>query len=142
MNFFTKLFKKDNTNVDVNTLIKERDSSLALNKKLLDIINEDGKSTIILQTEFSKQHETILALQAELNALNGRDRNFNAEQKNVIHSRVNGVCEDCGIDTVPFKGQPNSFEADHIVPFSKGGFTSIDNGQCLCRTCNRSKGGK
>jgi len=29
--------------------------------------------------------------------------------------------------------------ADHIVPHSKGGFTTISNAQCLCSNCNQSK---
>ena len=31
-------------------------------------------------------------------------------------------------------------EADHIIPYSQGGTTTIDNLQITCRSCNRSKG--
>jgi len=37
---------------------------------------------------------------------------------------------------------PISFEIDHIRPECKGGETSIENLQLLCRSCNRSKGGR
>lgn len=30
--------------------------------------------------------------------------------------------------------------ADHIVPWSKGGTTTADNCQMLCRDCNLKKG--
>jgi superfamily II DNA or RNA helicase len=32
------------------------------------------------------------------------------------------------------------WEADHILPWSKGGQTTLDNAQALCRACNRKKG--
>jgi len=34
----------------------------------------------------------------------------------------------------------NSFHADHVVPYSRGGMTVTNNGQALCRSCNCSKG--
>lgn len=37
-------------------------------------------------------------------------------------------------------GLPTSVEADHIIPWSRGGLNDLDNGQAICRTCNRSKG--
>lgn len=35
-----------------------------------------------------------------------------------------------------------TMEFDHIIPLNKGGKTTVDNLQILCRRCNRSKGGK
>jgi hypothetical protein len=36
----------------------------------------------------------------------------------------------------------DEMEADHIVPWSKGGHTVIENCQLLCRDCNRRKSAK
>lgn len=33
-------------------------------------------------------------------------------------------------------------ESDHVVPWSRGGFTTWANLQLLCRRCNRKKSGK
>ncbi len=33
----------------------------------------------------------------------------------------------------------DSFHADHIVPYSSGGKTTVENGQLLCAKCNRRK---
>lgn len=67
------------------------------------------------------------------------DRTFNSEQKNELWESSGGYCSECGVKMTPFKGHSNSFEADHITSHSKGGSTSIYNGQALCRNCNRKK---
>lgn len=46
------------------------------------------------------------------------------------------LCMICG------KELDRSFQGDHIVPFSAGGPTTINNGQALCRECNLVKGKK
>lgn len=38
--------------------------------------------------------------------------------------------------------KPNEMDADHVAAWSKGGATSIDNCQMLCKTHNRAKGNK
>jgi 5-methylcytosine-specific restriction endonuclease McrA len=38
--------------------------------------------------------------------------------------------------------QPNSAEADHIVPHSKGGQDRMNNVMVICRRCNMSKGNR
>jgi CRISPR/Cas system Type II protein with McrA/HNH and RuvC-like nuclease domain len=34
------------------------------------------------------------------------------------------------------------WHADHIVPYSKGGQTTLENGQLVCKKANLSKGSK
>jgi 5-methylcytosine-specific restriction endonuclease McrA len=60
-------------------------------------------------------------------------RCFNRKQRLALAVIAGFKCERCG--------EPlDSFEADHVMPFSKGGETHVRNGQALCRACNRSKG--
>lgn len=62
-------------------------------------------------------------------------RLFTKDQKAVIFRLGKGICAGCGK-----KLSEDDFEADHIVPHSKGGKTQIANGQILCSDCNKSKG--
>ena len=64
-------------------------------------------------------------------------RNFDEAQRQVIYRRGNGICSLCGT-----KCEWNNWEADHIIPWSKGGKTEIENGQVLCPTCNSKKSDK
>ena len=50
-----------------------------------------------------------------------------------VIDRDNGRCRACGI------GDRDALQADHIVPESKGGETSLDNLQALCGVCNNRK---
>ena len=50
-----------------------------------------------------------------------------------VIDRDNGRCRACGI------GDRDALQADHIVPESKGGQTSLDNLQSLCGVCNNRK---
>lgn len=44
------------------------------------------------------------------------------------------TCVHCGR-----KFRKNSIDIDHIIPKSKGGMNNLENLQCLCIHCNRSK---
>jgi hypothetical protein len=48
-------------------------------------------------------------------------------------------CKYCGAHLDPRSGKPNSYEADHTVPYSRGGPTELSNLTPSCRACNRSK---
>lgn len=61
-------------------------------------------------------------------------RNFNRQQRKIFLILSGGICMNCS------KPLQNSFHADHILPFSKGGKTITQNGQALCVTCNLKKG--
>ena len=62
-------------------------------------------------------------------------RNFDEAQRQVIFRRDKGKA--CGRQC-----EWNDWEADHIVPWSKGGKTEIENGQVLCPFCNSQKSDK
>ncbi|XXY95714.1 HNH endonuclease [Sorangium sp. So ce296] len=49
-------------------------------------------------------------------------------------------CEHCGTELTTKPGEPNTYEADHRIPYSRGGPTMDKNLDPTCRTCNRSKG--
>ena len=51
-------------------------------------------------------------------------------------------CQYCGKEVRGEAGSPASKEYDHVMPYSRGGDSSIDNINVSCRTCNRSKGAK
>lgn len=61
-------------------------------------------------------------------------RNFDDAQRQVIFRRDKGICQACGRIC-----EWNDWEADHIIPWSKGGKTKVENGQVLCPSCNSKK---
>lgn len=65
-------------------------------------------------------------------------RIFTPEQRSVIFMKSGRVCAECGKKLASIE----EFDADHIIPWSKGGETSVANGRALCQTCNRSKGAR
>lgn len=66
-------------------------------------------------------------------------RTFTPAQKRQIYERDGGKCQGqwCGGVDIADLGDG---EFDHVTPWSAGGKTHIDNGQLLCRDCNRRKG--
>lgn len=61
-------------------------------------------------------------------------RTFRDNEKRTIYEKQGGICPICG---KPFEFE--EMEGDHIVPWSQGGKTTIDNLQMLCRKCNHEK---
>jgi hypothetical protein len=64
-------------------------------------------------------------------------RTFSEKDKATAFERQKGFCPVCK-KTFTFE----EMEADHIVPWHKGGKTVLDNCQMLCMPDNRAKGGK
>ena len=67
-------------------------------------------------------------------------RSFTEEERLEIYRRDNSVCQlkikcdgkQCGW---------GDWHADHVIPYNKGGQTTVDNGQVACPECNLAKGG-
>jgi len=61
-------------------------------------------------------------------------RCFTQTQKLLILRRAGYQCQYCGIALTE-----ENFEADHRIPYSKGGVTEVWNAIALCASCNRRK---
>lgn len=62
-------------------------------------------------------------------------RSFDKRDARAAYERQGGICPLCGEHFAI-----EEMHADHIVPWSKGGKTTPDNCQMLCRDCNLRKG--
>ena len=66
-------------------------------------------------------------------------RDINLRLRYKVMMRDNFKCCACGAS--PAKNPEIELHIDHIIPWSKGGETTIDNLQTLCSKCNLGKGG-
>lgn len=81
-------------------------------------------------------YEYVLSGENEQLAKKLSKRTFSKKDIRSKYEEQNGICPICG--------QHHSIEdmdADHIVPWFKGGLTVYNNLQMLCKHCNRTKGG-
>ncbi len=72
-------------------------------------------------------------------------REFSELDRIVIYRKNGGLCQECLREGKP---EPEctvswrEYDADHVVPHSMGGQTTLDNGQLLCRHHNRALGAR
>ncbi len=92
-----------------------------LEKQIKELMQDDDI------TKLSGIYEYILT--GNEKALNIRA--FDDKTKRRVYEKQQGICKICGTH---FKIE--QMHADHIIPWSKGGHTTIDNCQMLCTECN------
>ncbi|MEG2694545.1 MAG: DUF262 domain-containing protein [Acinetobacter sp.] len=61
-------------------------------------------------------------------------RAFSEKDKQKMYQKQGGICPACND-----KFELSQMDADHIIPWVKGGKTNLDNGQLLCKKCNQTK---
>lgn len=73
------------------------------------------------------------------------NRAFSELERIIIYRKGKGFCQQCLREGKPeneSKVSWSNYQADHVLPHSKGGKTIIENGELLCTYHNLSKGNK
>lgn len=101
-------------------------------------------------TEIATRHMLLRQLFFEYAAKQGHPmkekdtkRAFDESERILIYRANDGLCQQCLRDGKPYQESLvpwAKFDADHMVPHSKGGQTILDNADLLCSYHNRSKG--
>lgn len=96
----------------------------------------DGEESIRARVNFLERH-----FFTEFPGIEPKDpnRGFTHEQRLAIFRRDGGICQvkiKCDGANVGW----DNWHADHIMPHSQGGKTTVSNGQLACIPCNLSKG--
>ena len=86
-----------------------------------------------------KRRENILrGLLESIFQKKDQDRLFSPEQRRILwNTSKNRICTKCG-KVITW----SDFSVDHILPFSKGGSTKLENAAIMHKSCNSSKGNR
>ena len=117
--------------------VKDEDGNMPADDLKPDELEKQIK-TLMMDDDVSNRsgiYEYVLYGPGHEKALN--IRKFDDRDKRAAYERQDGKCAICGKQF-----DIDMMEADHIVPWSKGGHTTPDNCQMLCRKCNREKSNK
>jgi DNA-binding MarR family transcriptional regulator len=83
-----------------------------------------------------KRRKTLIDTEESFIKNPSNKRNFSTRIKLKKMIQQNNICASCKSKL------DETCQADHIIPYSKGGKTVEDNCQVLCRKCNASKGNR
>ena len=100
----------------------------------LDATELEERISVLMQDEEINNRKGIYdyVLTGNENKLNLRV--FDDKMKRLAYERQDGVCIKCGQ-----KFEYEKMEGDHIIAWSQGGKTNLDNLQMLCKFCNNTK---
>ncbi len=109
----------------------------------LEYINNDRDDEEVVKEETTKidngniEKNLLTNLKVDITSNHKTSRDVNLRLRYKVMKRDNFTCCACGAS--PAKDPSVELHVDHIVPWSKGGETVIDNLQTLCSKCNLGK---
>ena len=124
-------YRKEMKGVDFGLLYNE------FEHKELDSTEIEREVTELMLDEDVTKKSGIYAYVLTRNEKYLSIRTFTEKQKREAYERQNGICVKCKKHF-----EIEEMEADHITPWFKGGKTTAENCQMLCKQDNRVKSGK
>ncbi|MDR1594291.1 MAG: HNH endonuclease [Prevotellaceae bacterium] len=121
-----------NEYIESKEIERKRLEVIALEQKKLEIKYKILKKQLTRQLEKEVTQELIDS--GILFGEQTRRPSIPREVVDAVYSRDCGKCVYCG--------STENLQLDHIIPFSKGGATNIENLQLLCQKCNLEKSNK
>lgn len=102
-------------------------------EKFIEYMNKDTNNEDCKQTSEIEGHDNI----NDCEYIHKTARNINLRLRYLVLKRDNFKCVICGRS--PAKDPKIELQIDHIIPWSKGGETTIENLRTLCSECNLGK---
>lgn len=120
---------------------EEKKDNESCDPEILGYNNWTGRSTDSLESLKSRYEYLLRKLLEYIPDLQLKDNNrsFTHEQRMAIFRRDDGICQ-LKLKCNGKKCEWDNWEADHKKPWTKGGSTTVDNGQVACPKCNKTKG--
>jgi len=131
MDFYKRWKEKAEDDIDIQVFANHRQQSVA-DVEIRDRVYRQ------LFFEFSKNNGHEIITKDERRA-------FSEYERIQIYRKYDGLCQMCLAEGKPEKEAKvlwAEYEADHVLPHSKGGQTMLENGQVLCSYHNKKKNNK
>ena len=109
-----KVYDPNRLESEIGTLLKDD-----------DVTKQKGVYEYLLS---EKTNEKVLSI-----------RQFTENERRTMYERQNGICPMCKTEGKKKRWEIEEMHADHKIPWSCGGNTTLDNGQMLCREHNLKK---
>lgn len=132
--FYITFEQRRRNSEDIEELIKSDDYLDRIMVDYLDAFQRSGATRKNVQTRHDVYQEWVHNLTPGLVPKDPK-RQYTRNERMMIWRRANEMCQNCQ-KKIPFA----EMHADHKLPHSKGGQTTLENAQCLCSTCNEQKG--
>jgi 5-methylcytosine-specific restriction endonuclease McrA len=136
-NVFYITFERRRRDVDdIEELITSQDHLDRLLFNYVDAFQRSGATRKNIEIRHDVYREWLHNIVQDLVPKDPK-RLYTDQERMFIWRRARERCENCSQE-IPF----SSMHADHLVPHSRGGKTTIANSKCLCTSCNLKKGAK
>lgn len=103
-------------------------------KNPFDVAKIESRVAELMQDEDVTNKRGIYTYLFDGNERHLNIRAFSDKMKREAYERQQGICTECGNHFAI-----EQMAGDHIIPWSRGGATTADNCQMLCRDCNSRK---